>query len=99
VPGRRRLPSAVRAGGWAALLSGPARPKCMADLALQPALPRERHQQCLIVGETLTCRLQAICGARPRMEDAYTAVPFLLEVPVPGGAQEDLIPPRIAPQV
>jgi protein phosphatase 2C len=33
------------------------------------------------------------------MEDAYTAVPFLLEVPVPGGAQEDLIPPRIAPQV
>lgn len=33
------------------------------------------------------------------MEDAYTAVPFLLEVPVPGGTQEDLIPPRIAPQV
>ncbi len=33
------------------------------------------------------------------MEDAYTAVPFLLEVPVSGGAQEDLIPPRIAPQV
>lgn len=33
------------------------------------------------------------------MEDAYTAVPFLLEVPVSGGAQEDRIPPRIAPQV
>ena len=27
---------------------------------------------------------KAICGRRARMEDAYTAVPFLLEVPMPG---------------
>ncbi|KAL0035686.1 hypothetical protein WJX79_008706 [Trebouxia sp. C0005] len=26
---------------------------------------------------------KAICGRRPKMEDAYTAIPFLLEVPVP----------------
>jgi protein phosphatase 2C len=35
------------------------------------------------------------------MEDAYTAVPFLLEVPVPADrlAQSELIPPRIATHV
>ena len=35
------------------------------------------------------------------MEDAYTAVPFLLEVPLPTGdtAPEELVPPRIAGQV
>ena len=27
---------------------------------------------------------KSICGRRARMEDAYTAVPFLLEVPMPG---------------
>ena len=43
---------------------------------------------------------KAICGRRPRMEDAYTAVPFLLEVAVPADlAQEDLLPPRIATAV
>lgn len=35
------------------------------------------------------------------MEDAYTAVPFLLEVPMPsvGSPLEDLVPPRIATHV
>jgi Protein phosphatase 2C len=35
------------------------------------------------------------------MEDAYTAVPFLLEVPVPGSQQilEERVPPRIATHV
>lgn len=45
--------------------------------------------------------MQAICGRRPRMEDAYTAIPFLLEVPVPADclSQMDILPPRIATQV
>ena len=44
---------------------------------------------------------KAICGRRPRMEDAYTAIPFLMEVPVPANrlAQPDILPPRIATQV
>ena len=35
------------------------------------------------------------------MEDAYTAIPFLLEVPVPADclSQVDILPPRIATQV
>ena len=35
------------------------------------------------------------------MEDAYTAIPFLLEVPVPADclSQMDILPPRIATQV
>lgn len=39
---------------------------------------------------------KAICGARPRMEDAYTAVPFLLEVPISDGPPEERLPTRIA---
>ncbi|KAK9822800.1 hypothetical protein WJX74_011082 [Apatococcus lobatus] len=44
---------------------------------------------------------KAICGRRPKMEDAYTAVPFLLEVPVHKDrpASADLLPPRIANEV
>ena len=44
---------------------------------------------------------KAICGRRARMEDAYTAVPFLLEVPMPGEglSLEELVPPRIATHV
>lgn len=44
---------------------------------------------------------KAICGRRPRMEDAYTAIPFLLEVLVPADVlgQHDILPPRIATQV
>lgn len=44
---------------------------------------------------------KAICGRRPKMEDAYTAIPFLLEVPVPADQfyVSELIPPRIATQV
>ena len=44
---------------------------------------------------------KAICGRRPRMEDAYTAVPFLLEVPVPADTQPlgELIPSRIATHI
>ncbi|KAK9842137.1 hypothetical protein WJX84_006806 [Apatococcus fuscideae] len=44
---------------------------------------------------------KAICGRRPKMEDAYTAVPFLLEVPVHRDrpASADLLPPRIAKEV
>lgn len=44
---------------------------------------------------------KAICGRRPKMEDAYTAIPFLLEVPVPAGqlCVSELIPPRIATHV
>ena len=37
---------------------------------------------------------KAICGARPRMEDAYTAVPFLLELPRQTQLEE-IVPPRI----
>ncbi len=41
---------------------------------------------------------KAICGRRPRMEDAYTAIPFLMEVLVPVDVlgQSDILPPRIA---
>ena len=41
---------------------------------------------------------KAICGRRPRMEDAYTAIPFLMEVLVPADVlgQSDILPPRIA---
>lgn len=44
---------------------------------------------------------KAICGRRPKMEDAYTAIPFLLEVPIPAGqlGVNELIPPRIATHV
>lgn len=45
---------------------------------------------------------KAICGRRPRMEDAYTAIPFLLEVLVPAdvlGQTTDILPPRIATHV
>ena len=45
---------------------------------------------------------KAICGRRPRMEDAYTAIPFLLEVLVPAdvlGHTTDILPPRIATHV
>jgi len=44
---------------------------------------------------------KAICGRRPKMEDAYTAIPFLLEVPVPADqfCVSELIPPRIATHV
>lgn len=44
---------------------------------------------------------KAICGRRPKMEDAYTAIPFLLEVPIPQsqGIVSELIPPRIATHV
>ena len=44
---------------------------------------------------------KAICGRRPKMEDAYTAIPFLLEVPVPADqlCVSELIPPRIASHV
>lgn len=44
---------------------------------------------------------KAICGRRPRMEDAYTAVPFLLEVPVPVTkiSESEILPARIAPQL
>lgn len=42
--------------------------------------------------------VKAICGSRPRMEDAYKAVPFLLDVPVPADqfTQVDIMPPRVA---
>lgn len=45
--------------------------------------------------------VKAICGSRPRMEDAYKAVPFLLDVPVPADqfTQVDILPPRLAIQV
>lgn len=43
--------------------------------------------------------VKAVCGRRPRMEDAYTAFPFLVEVPVLPDACPDLIPSRIAPHV
>lgn len=44
---------------------------------------------------------KAICGRRAKMEDAYTAIPFLLEVPLPSNriGLEELVPPRIATQV
>ena len=42
---------------------------------------------------------KAICGRRPRMEDAYTAVPFLLEVPVVPHGGCDVLPPRVAAHV
>lgn len=41
---------------------------------------------------------KAICGARPHMEDAFTAVPFLLELPISSNNAE-LIPDRLAGQV
>lgn len=41
---------------------------------------------------------RAICGLRSKMEDAYTAIPFLLEVPIPNTQLrlEEMVPPRIA---
>ncbi|KAK9791129.1 hypothetical protein WJX73_003818 [Symbiochloris irregularis] len=44
--------------------------------------------------------VKAVCGRRPRMEDAYTAYPFLVEVPLLSeDVLTDLIPTRIAGQV
>ena len=53
------------------------------DAAVAPpgavaASPPAHHRFCPPHGA------KAICGRRARMEDAYTAVPFLLEVPMPG---------------
>jgi hypothetical protein len=42
--------------------------------------------------------IKAICGRRPRMEDAYKAVPFLMDVVVPGFFS-DILPPRLADHV
>ena len=39
--------------------------------------------------------LQAICGRRPRMEDAFSAIPFLLELPVPPGSGSEIYPARL----
>ena len=43
--------------------------------------------------------IKAICGRRPRMEDAFSAIPFLLEVPVPqfASAQSEIYPARMGP--
>ena len=62
----------------------------------QSAVPSGQGQPCPPHGA------KAICGRRPRMEDAYTAVPFLLEVPLRRGAglgDGELLPPRVAAHV
>lgn len=75
--------------------------------AAAEAVP-EKHQQSYQQEHTLDAfqacpphGAKAICGRRPKMEDAYTAIPFLLEVPIPGGqlGMNELIPPRIATHV
>lgn len=44
---------------------------------------------------------KAVCGRRPRMEDAYHINPYLLEITVPGNNKplQELFPPRIATQL
>lgn len=42
---------------------------------------------------------KAVIGRRPKMEDAYSAVPFLLEVPISEAPLDELVPPRIASSV
>eukprot|EP00884_Botryococcus_braunii_P011861 jgi/Botrbrau1/20676/Bobra.0058s0008.3 len=71
-----------------------------------PARQQHRHdaQQLQNSGQQQTFPpygVKAICGRRPRMEDAYKAVPFLLDVPVPADqlTQVDILPPRLATQV
>ena len=41
---------------------------------------------------------KAICGARPRMEDAFTTMPYLLEIPRQLPIQE-LVPPRLVQHI
>eukprot|EP00887_Chlorella_sp_A99_P007208 scaffold2.g7208.t1 len=42
---------------------------------------------------------KSVIGRRPKMEDACVAVPYLAEVPVLEAALDELLPPRIAPQL
>lgn len=55
--------------------------------------PHHSHQVCPPYGH------KAVIGRRPKMEDAYSAVPFLLEVPISEAALDELVPPRIASHV
>ena len=59
---------------------GTSNPNSNPLLDSQSAVPSGQGQPCPPHGA------KAICGRRPRMEDAYTAVPFLLEVPLRRGA-------------
>jgi hypothetical protein len=42
---------------------------------------------------------KSVIGRRAKMEDACVAVPYLVEVPVSHGGMDELLPPRIAPQL
>ncbi len=42
---------------------------------------------------------KSVIGRRAKMEDACVAVPFLVEVPVSRAGMDELLPPRIAPQL
>ena len=42
---------------------------------------------------------KSVIGRRAKMEDACVAVPYLVEVPVSRAGMDELLPPRIAPQL
>lgn len=93
----QRQPAPSRGGG--PIAAPPAAPAPPAVAATKPA-----HAAGSMAAPPRFCPphgAKAICGRRARMEDAYTAVPFLLEVPMPGGglSLEELVPPRIATHV
>ena len=61
--------------------------------------PQRPHQAGMVAHEQ-RCPphgIKAICGRRPRMEDAFSAIPFLLELPVPQFAshQSEIYPARM----
>jgi protein phosphatase 2C len=42
---------------------------------------------------------KSVIGRRAKMEDACVAVPYLVELPCGAGIMDELLPPRIAPQL
>lgn len=64
----------------------------------RPYQPPEGTSRSLFLCPPHGCK--AICGARPHMEDAFTAVPYLLEMPLNSTNEpSELIPVRLAGQV
>ena len=59
----------------------------------QPPMHPSASQVCPPFGS------KSVIGRRAKMEDACVAVPYLVEVPVSRAGVDELLPPRIAPQL
>ena len=66
--------------------------------AMAPPSPRAADASALLHG-CPPYGTKSVIGRRPKMEDACVAVPYLAEVPVLEAALDELLPPRIAPQL